>query len=223
MISVLCLVAACGSDKAGADNSGNSIDIPAGTGSVEGAINGNGKAQVVGAQDTLSETDQLMLTEAETACKNGNPNAFFDTFIRSAAVRRKYSAATFDYVLRSTSGGDILSREKIKSTATDLAGSGYDGFPIKMVDYYRKPVTALKHGDDEYVAIELNHSSDSRFVVEWARIYYQGPGEGGDDLGTPFDLDGQPYDNAGFKDGQLLFYPTSTCWQLVTDTRFQRL
>ena len=51
-------------------------------------------------------------------------------------------------------------------------------------------------------------------------MHFRGqPGEG-DDLGKPFDLDGEPYDPGRRTDGQLLLYPTKDCWELVSDIRY---
>ena len=52
----------------------------------QGAAQGNAKA-------ALDLTDQTSLGAAEAACKSGDPNAFFDAFIQSKAVQKKYTAA----------------------------------------------------------------------------------------------------------------------------------
>jgi hypothetical protein len=209
---VVGLLTACGSGDADASKSA----VPTETGAMPEVFDASAKEPLAQTATKLSETDRMMLTKAATACKSGDYKSLFDAFIQSAMVRQKYSAPSIDSVLRSTDGGDVLDKKKILA-------ANYTDFPLKMVDYYRKPVKPVKAGDDEYVELVFNQSQDNRIVIEWARVTYQGPGEGGDDLGQPVDLDGEAYDAAGFKDGQLLFYPTQDCWQLVADTRYQRL
>jgi hypothetical protein len=216
IFGVIGFLAACGStDVDTAKNElGGSKSYK--TGSVEEAIKEVSSERAAKAMPAQTETDRMMLAEAEAACKDQRYEAFFDAFIRSPAVRQKYSAARIDHLLRSVSGSDILRRKTI-------ARADYADFPLKMVDYYRKPVKPLKMFDDEYVQLTFNQSRDNSIAVEWAIVTYQGPSEGGDDLGTPVDLDGKAYDPAGFKDGKLLFNPTQDCWELVADTRFQRI
>lgn len=167
----------------------------------------------------LSETDRLMLETAAKACKSPGSDgyvAFFDAFIRSEAVRRKYSARTISIIRRdSVTDRLVEERESIPAVA-------YRDFPIKMVDYYRKPVRPVRTGDDdEYVKVEFNQSQSNQISVEWTRVHYDGKSDGGDDLGNAFDLDGRPYDPLRRTDGQLLFDPTDDCWQLVTDIRHE--
>lgn len=214
--AAICMLSACGSGNADVAKIEDGNAARAETGSAQETVDNTEEERNTKAAPKLSETDRFMLDEAATACKSQNHKAFFDAFIRSAAVRQKYSAAKIDYTMRSFSGGDILSKKTI-------AAADHADFPLKMVDYYRKPVKSVKAGDDEYVELVVNQSQENRISVEWARVLYQGPSEGGDDLGQPVDLDGKAYDPTGFKDGQLLFYPTQDCWQLVADTRYQRL
>ncbi len=162
-----------------------------------------------------TETDKNMLVTAQTACKSGGHQQFFDAFIQSAAVRRKYSASTIDIITRGPQN-EIVSRDKVRADA-------YADFPLIMIDYYRRTAKPFRAGDDsEYVQLVTNQSSTNRISIEWARVHYKGISEGGDDLGTPVDLDGAPYDPAGFKDGQFLFHPTADCWELIEETRYQR-
>ena len=168
-----------------------------------------------GAQTVSDASDKISLQAAETACKRQDPKAFFDAFIQSRAVQRKYSAASIEYV-QLQSDFTVGSREEIKAEK-------YTAFPITMVDYYRKAAQPLRKGADEHVMIELNQGQNEAFVVEWTRVTYDGKSSGGDDLGTAFTLDGKPYAAGGpGTDGKLLFEPTADCWQLATDTRHFR-
>lgn len=175
---------------------------------------GSAKAAIGDDQQT-GESDRIALRSAEAACQSRDPNAFFDAFIQSKAVQQKYSATSIEYVkLRSDFTVDSW---------TEVKASDYTGFPIEMVDYYRKPTAPLNPGADEHVVIELNQGQNEAFVVEWTRVTYDGKSSGGDDLGTAFTLDGKPY-KAGepTTDGQLFFAATPDCWQLETDTRHHR-
>lgn len=164
------------------------------------------------------ETDTIMLSAAAAACKAEDYQAFFDAMIASAAVRRAYSAATIDVVRFDAA------RTPYTAIATKtIAAADYRDFPIKMVDHYRQSVVPARTGDtDEHVILQFNQSQSNQISVEWTRVHYDGRSDGGDDLGQAVDLDGQPYDAGGRVDGQLLLYPTATCWQLVADNRYER-
>ncbi len=164
------------------------------------------------------ETDTIMLASAASACKTEDYKAFFDAMIASPAVRRKYSAAAIEFGRFDASRIPYAAIEEKQIAAVD-----YSVFPIKMVDYYRKSVVPAHLGDtDEYVMLQINQSQDNRISVEWTRVHFDGKSDGGDGLGNAFGLDGQPYAAGGRTDGQLLLYPTATCWELVTDNRYER-
>jgi hypothetical protein len=162
----------------------------------------------------MTETDRLMLESAERACSAPGGSGyveFFDAFARSGAVRRKYSAPTIKYVVAERTG------QRVEQT---LDANNYNIFPIIIVDYYRKPAVPLRKGDrEEYVEVQFNQSQSGHFSADWTRVHYFGESEGGDDLGKPVDLDGNPYDPVRRTDGQLLFNSVGDCWQLVADIR----
>ena len=163
----------------------------------------------------LSESDRTLLGVAASACRSQDKSGFFDAFIQSRAVQRKYTARTVELSVRGL-GGERYRLRKID-------GTEYPGAPIDMIDYYRKPAQPSRAGDlEEYVMISINQSQSNQISVEWTRVHFDGKSEGGDDLGNAFDLDGKPYDPGGRTDGQLLFAPTSDCWELVADTRYRR-
>ncbi|MCX8477233.1 MAG: hypothetical protein MT490_15705 [Sphingomonas sp.] len=162
----------------------------------------------------LTESDRMSLRQAAAACTDADANAFFDVFIQSAAVRRKYSAPKITFSLETQDSRPLRQSE--------IPGSRYRDFPIMMVDYYRKPVRPLRPGDDdEYVEISIYKGPQNQLAVEWTRVHYDGRSDGGDDLGNAVTLDGKPYDSAGPSDGQLLFRPAGGCWELVSDIRYK--
>ena len=167
------------------------------------------------APDSVSESDQMSLTAAATACKNGEPNAFFDSFIQSKAVQQKYSARSIEYVK--------LSPDFSVDSWEEVQAKDYAAFPIVMVDYYRKSAQPLRQDVDEHVIIELNQGQTESFAVEWTRVTYDGKSSGGDDLGNAFTLDGKPY-RAGEAntDGKLVFVVAGDCWNLASDIRHHR-
>ncbi len=167
------------------------------------------------AATVIGESDRLSLQAADAACQSGDPNAFFDAFIQSKAVQKKYSAPAIEYVL--------LRPDFTVNRWEEIKASDYTDFPMMMVDYYRKSTRPVRAGDDEHVVIELSQGQNETFVVEWTRVIYDGKSDGGDDLGTAFTLDGLPYRKGeSGTDGTLFFDTANECWQLSTDTRHHR-
>jgi hypothetical protein len=166
----------------------------------------------------IDETDRFMLEAAEKACLargGGDYAQFFDAFAQSGAVRQKYSAPKIKFVVTDHSG---------RRVEQSVNAAAYDTFPIKIVDYYRKPVfPSHVGGQEEYVEVQFNQSQSGHFSADWTRVTYVGDSEGGDDLGKPVDLDGKPYDPTGRTDGQLLFNLVGDCWQLVADIRYEHI
>ena len=186
-----------------------------------GALTGTAAADdqaTPAAASARDETDKIMLASAATACEAEDYKAFFDAMISSAAVRRKYSAATMAFGRFDASRTPYAPIEEKKIAAAD-----YRAFPIKMVDHYRQSTFPVRAGDkDEHVILAFNQSQSNQISVEWTRVHYDGKSTGGDDLGQAFVLGGQPYKADGRTDGQLLLYPTATCWELVADNRYER-
>ncbi|MBN9548569.1 MAG: hypothetical protein J0H31_06715 [Alphaproteobacteria bacterium] len=169
------------------------------------------------ATQALGESDRIALDLAQNACKARDYRAFFDSFANSKAVRRKYSAAKVRHAVLGPRG------EKISTRTFDAAS--YPNFPVKMEDYYYKPVKPARAGDaDEYLDLQFNQSQDNDISVEWSRIHYDGQSDGGDDLGNPLDANGKPIPNGMHPDaeGQLLFRPTADCWEFSEDVRWER-
>jgi len=205
-------------------NVGCSGEAPAANAAAEGGKDQNAEIPALSdrkpeQQNSAAEpdiSDQMSLKTAETACKNGDPNAFFDAFIQSKAVQKKYTAASVEKV-QLQSDFTVNHWEEVKA-------NDYTAFPIKMADYYRKSTQPIREGDDEHVIIELNQGQNEAFVVEWTRVTYDGKSLGeGDDLGTAYTLDGKPYKSGeSMTDGQLLFEAAGYCWNFALDTRHYR-
>ncbi|MGQ7828810.1 hypothetical protein [Altererythrobacter sp. Z27] len=154
-----------------------------------------------------TESDRLILQQIKSACKIGNAERFVNAFVASAAVRRQYLAPEVLYSGPGASG-------QVRLLAAD-----YDRFPIEMFDYYWRPVQP--RSADEYVEIVMEQSQDDRIAIEWTRVRYDGHAGEGDGLGTPFTLDGKPYQPGGpYSDGMLLFEPAKGCWRLIEDIRY---
>lgn len=149
------------------------------------------------AQAETTDWTQRILDEAAFACRNDDPNGFFDAFLESAAVRQAYTAEDLTVITRRPEG----------TTTQQVAGKDYTEFPLAIVDYYY--VTTIGPARESYAHVkhEINQSSDNRLRVDWVSVFYDGNSEGGDDQGKVIDTGDDP--------GTLLFYPTETCWELV--------
>ena len=207
------IIAACGlfACTQGRHDSGRGTDEEPATGE---SASGSTVTSPDSAAKPLSETDRLMLAEAGRACQSVGADGyvpFFDAFIRSEAVRRRYSASEISVSKPGTAGDG--------SVTSTVPVSEYRDFPVMMEDHYRRP--ARPSGPDEYIEVVFNQSASNRISVEWTRVRYTGTPGGGDDLGSPVTIDGRPYDPEGEADGQLLFAPTADCWELVADIRFR--
>lgn len=166
---------------------------------------------------SISENDRIERKSAAAVCFGGDYKSFFDSFVRSSAFRRNYTSPQI-YVAIEDGQGNVLEGGRNQKTRRD-----HDDFPIIMVDYYYKPKVPIQQGDDdEHLILEINQGQTEAFVVEWARVHYDGKSEGGDDLGNAFRLNGQPFDRAGPWDGRLLFEPHENCWRLASDIRYRR-
>lgn len=166
---------------------------------------------------TLSESDRILLDMASNACKASDYRTFFDSFVKSKAVRRKYSAAKVQYAVLGSQGA-VISKQSFD-------GAGYPHFPVRMEDYSYRPVKPARAGDAaEYLDLQFNQSQNNDISVEWSRIHYVGPPTGEEDLGTPTDANGKPIPNGTHPDaeGQLLFHPTADCWEFSEDVRWDR-
>jgi len=139
----------------------------------------------------------MFLKQASLACKDQSVDEFFDAFIQSAAVRKAYSRDTLEIVTNSDSGGLV----------TTVDAESYDAFPLAIFDYYYTTAQGVDENGYTHVLIEKNQSSDNRLRIDWVRVTYDGNSEGGDDPGAIVEQGAEP--------GNLLFYPTDECWELI--------
>ena len=150
-----------------------------------------------------TESDELMLQAAKSACEARDFRGFFEAFTSSPFVREAYSAAT---VTRTVDG-----------VSTKVARDVYagEGFPIALMDYYwvsassARAVLADPKAEYEHLKMEFNQSQSDIWRIDWQRVRYDGKTSGGDDLGNEIGTYGEP--------GYLLFNPTSACWELTYD------
>jgi hypothetical protein len=206
----VCVLGACGESQANSSEADRSVKL------AQGASTTPSKRTATPTQ-VLSDSDRISLDQASNACKTEDYRTFFNAFANSKAVRQKYSAAKIRYAVLGPHG------EKISERNFDAAS--YPHFPVKMLDYYYKPVKPARAGDaDEYLDLQFNQSQSNDFSVEWSRIHYDGQSDGGDDLGNPLDANGKPISKGTHPDqeGQLLFHPTADCWEFSEDTRWAR-
>ncbi len=146
-----------------------------------------------------TETDDMMLQSAKSACDARDFHGFFEAFTRSPFVREAYAAAT---VTRTING-----------VSTKVARDAYagEGFPIALMDYYwvsaasARAVSADPKAAYEHLKMEFNQSQSDIWRIDWQRVRYDGKPNGGDDLGNEIGTYGEP--------GYLLFSPTATCWE----------
>ena len=140
----------------------------------------------------LTETDRIMLDQAESACKSDDFKPFLEAALRSKPVRLAYFTSPI-------------------TTATGMQPVGRYNFPIQMLDYnYVTSETAgMASGEREYVQLEFNQAQDERYRVDWVRVDF---GKNGNDEGeTPED------DKTYGPQRYLIFKPTAKCWTLVED------
>lgn len=187
---------------------------------VEAGSQGN-SALTDGADDrprrTMTESDRNWLAMATSACTTEDFGTFLRAYGGSWAVRDKYTAATVQFGTRGKS------RAMPRRQYLDQ-----NNFPITPVDFFWGTADSYSNfeangGDPSklvYVQIELNTAADNRRSVEWIPGIFQKdlnppPPELEEGLGELVQQTGDG--------GQLLFYPTDTCWELVEDISNPRL
>lgn len=163
------------------------------------------------AAEALSDSDKILLGMVENACQTNDYRTLFDAMAKSPVILRKFTAATVDLGTVHRDGTE---------EARKVPGADYPGLPVAMRDFSYIPAPAS--GDDPSIGlmVEFNQAGDARVSVEWTRVRFVRPEVGGDEVGTPVHLDGTPWVSGDRTDGQLLLYPTDTCFELVADTRY---
>lgn len=179
----------------------------------ENTVGGRSSPSTIPAAPALSESDSIILEMAQSACREGNPSAFFGAFARSGSVRERYTGASV--TVGRTGKTRKISRQKYVER---------DLFPITMMDYFYVTSDAGRGLETEggepdaqrYVQLEISEASDRRLVVEWL------PGIFEKDLTPPppnlEDGLGELVQETG-SGGRLLFLPTDDCWELVADVK----
>lgn len=207
------VLAACGSDAAEADGGVAAKETAAAA--APAAARAPNTAGTDGADDrprrVMTESDRLWLEMAEGGCRTDDFGSFLRAYGGSWAVREKYTAATVQFGTRGRS------RAMPRQQYLDQ-----NNFPITPIDYFWGTADSYRNfeanGDDPsklvYVQVEFNTAADNRRSVEWIPGIFQKdlnppPPELQEGLGELVQQTG-----AG---GQLLFYPTDTCWELVQD------
>jgi hypothetical protein len=208
----------CGSgiaDEAAPDKAGAGAGATDAAAAAPVAARAPNTAGTDGADDrprrVMTESDRLWMQTAEGACQTDDFGTFLRAYGGSWAVREKYTAATVQYGTRGRS------RAMPRQQYLDQ-----NNFPITPVDYYWGTADSYRNfeanGNDPsklvYVQIEFNTAADNRRSVEWIPGIFQ------KDLNPP-----PPELEEGLGDlvqqtgngGQLLFYPTATCWELAQD------
>ncbi len=140
----------------------------------------------------LTETDRIMLEQAERACKSDDFKSFLEAALRSKPVRLAYFTSPI-------------------ATKTGMQSAVRYNFPIQILDYnyVTSDSSGMTSGEREYVQVEFNQAQDERYRVDWVRVDF---GKNGNDEGeTP--EDDKTYGPHGF----LIFKPTTDCWTLVED------
>lgn len=143
-------------------------------------------------EPALTETDRIMLKQAEAACQSDEFTSFFEAAVRSRQVRARYFASPI-------------------KTETWIRSVDSYSFPFEIMDHsYVVLGSAEKDSNDwQYVQLDFNQAQDERYRVDWVRINY---GPNGNDAGaTPED------DKLYGPRGYLIFKPTAECWALVEE------
>lgn len=157
----------------------------------------------------ITESDRMFLQMADAACEQTDFNGFFAAFARSPAVQARYTSAS----VRTGTRGSSAATTRAQYLARDQ-------FPVGMIDTYWVTGESMRRflADDTRPEVlvnadlQINVAGDRRASVEWlpGRMDIQ-PGDEGEGTFVP----------AG-PGGQLLFYPTDACWELVEDIREPR-
>ena len=165
------------------------------------ANTGGGSATQDAPKRELTESDILSLETAGKSCERRDFRTFFDSFIRSPAVRDRYTAATITMTT--------------KGSTRRVARDRYFDFPIALRDYtyIAKSSEGAGPNESEYLRLNFNTANDNRQRIDWVRVRYAGNGNDGDGTAKIEGTIGLP--------GYLLFNPTKECWELIQDTVYE--
>lgn len=168
------------------------------------------------------EDRSVALQSAQSACRSKSPEKFLDSFIRSPAVRQKYTGPGVDYV-REENWEKEDKPDAVFEKKVNIAFQDYGWFPIRLVGPYYKPNAELSRSDEDLFSdIEIQMTLDKGFKVKWTLVRFVGLPEDGSKLGKPYHVNGVPYyrpDALERPDGILWFVPTKDCWLFLEDRR----
>lgn len=160
-------------------------------------------ADTDGAQDAPqrveTENDRYWMDNAVEACIGSDFKRFFESFVRSAAVRERYTA---DPITVSTKGNVIQSPL-----------NRYFDFPIAMTDYRYISKNSEDTEPKEFLWLTFDRSLSDQKRVDWVRVRYAGIGK--DDQSEP-EIAGT-YGLPGY----LIFGLTNNCWLLIEDSVYE--
>jgi hypothetical protein len=163
---------------------------------------------------TMTESDRLFLEMADGACNAVDFPSFFRAFSGSWAVRDKYTAATVTHGVTGKSAAQPR-RSYLDRNVFPIAPMDYEFVTAESAARFeRKPEASWR--DLSYVQLEFNTANDNRHRIDWLPGIFQKhqtppPPELEEGLGELVRATGGG--------GTLLFFPTTTCWELVEDVR----
>ena len=156
-----------------------------------------------GAQDAPqrveTENDVYWIDNAAKACVRRDFKSFFESFVRSAAVRNRY---TSDPIAVSTKGDVIRSPL-----------NRYFDFPIAMMDYRYISKNSEDTKPTEFLWLTFDQSQSDQYRVDWVRVRYAGIGNDAEGEAEITGTYGLP--------GYLIFEPTDKCWRLTEDSVYE--
>ena len=151
-------------------------------------------------QRVVTKNDRYWIDEAAKACKNREFKSLFVAFVRSAAVRERYTA---DPITLSTKG-------KVRQSPR----ARYFDFPVAMKDYtFISKNSEGAEPNVEYVRLTFNQSQNDKHRIDWVRVRYGGIGNDAEGEAEIIGTYGLP--------GYLIFEPTVSCWRLIEDSVYE--
>jgi hypothetical protein len=145
---------------------------------------------------STASADPYWLDQAKAACNQEGFRSFFEAFVRSDAVRKRYTATT---LTRIEDG-------KRRQPGPD----GHPGFPIALADYTYVAANAPANGRSlPYLRVRFGEAKGGVQQVHWVRIRYEGNGNDRDGQARIIGMIGKP--------GRLSFQLADSCWQWTED------
>jgi len=156
-----------------------------------------------GAQDAPqrveTDNDRYWIDNVVKSCTRRDFKGFFESFVRSAAVRERYTA---DPIAVSSKG-----------VVTQSPRNRYFDFPIAMTDYRYISKNSENSEPNEFLWLTFDQSQSNKYRVDWVRVRYAGIGNDAEGEAEITGTYGLP--------GYLIFEPTDKCWRLVEDSVYE--